>query len=92
MNYYNRYWDETTGEDLTDSWGTSTFYVEADADNIVSRQVQVFQNGKGLKYWSELREDDYGMISDQPLDSANFEQYKIHKTEFEKAWKKDYKR
>jgi hypothetical protein len=91
-NYYKRYWDETTGEELTDSWGTSTYYFESDMDNIVLRQIQVFENGIGLKYWNEFTEDNCGALSDQRLDANDFEQYKIDKVEFEKIWAADYKK
>jgi len=92
MNYYKRHWDETTGDELTDSWGTSTFFFETDFDNSVLRQLQVFENGKGLKYWEEFVGDAYGMLTDQPLDFEDFEQYRIDKNEFEKAWTTDYKK
>jgi hypothetical protein len=42
------------------------------------RQIQAFENGNGLKYWPEFTEDKY---------SDDFEQFKIDKIEFEKAWK-----
>jgi hypothetical protein len=92
MNYYKRHWDETTGEELTDSWGTSTYYFETDQENNVLRQIQVFENGNGLKYWNAFAEDNYGAMSDQPLDSDDFEQHKIGKAEFEKAWTMDYEK
>jgi hypothetical protein len=90
MNYYKRHWNETTGEELTDSWGTSTFYFETDRDNNVLRQIQVFENGKGLKYWTNFIKDKYGALSNQPLDPNDFSPYKIDKGDFEKAWTKVY--
>ena len=87
MNYYKRFWDETTGDDLTDSWGTSTFYFETDEENNVLRQVQVFQNEKGLKYGDEFSQDEYGFLSDQPLDDEEFKSLRIEKDEFENFWK-----
>jgi hypothetical protein len=90
MNYYRRLWDETTGDDLTDSWGTSTFFFETDTDDNVLRQLQVFENGKVLKYWDNFVGDAYGMLTDQPLDSDEFEKYRISKNEFEQAWTMDY--
>jgi hypothetical protein len=91
MNYYKRYWNESTGEELTDSWGTSTYYFETDQENNVLRQIQVFENGTGLKYWAKFTEDDYGALSDQPLDPDDFEPYKIDDVEFDKAWIIDYR-
>jgi hypothetical protein len=92
MNYYKRDWDETTGDELTNSWGTSTFYFETDQDNYVLRQLQVFKNGRGLKYWTEFTEDDYGMLSDQPLEPDDFVQHMIDKAEFEKVWEINYRK
>jgi hypothetical protein len=91
MNYYKRLWDETTGEELTDSWGTSTFYFETDNEHNVIRQLQIFQNGNALKYWDKFKEDKYGFVSDQPLDKEEFESYKIDKDEFEITWTKTQK-
>jgi hypothetical protein len=92
MNYYKRQWGETTGERLTDSWGTSTYYFEIDGDNFVLRQIQIFENGKGLKYSRDFIQDDYGALADQPLDLDDFARFKIEKTEFEEAWAKNYKK
>jgi len=91
MNYYKRNWDESKGDELTDSWGKSTYYFETDVDHTVLRQIQVFENGIALKYSDEFLCDNYGGLSDQPLDAHDFEQYKIEKDDFEKAWATDYK-
>lgn len=88
MNYYKRDWNETTGEDLTDSWGKSTFYFETDNDNNVLRQIQLFENGKTLKYDSDHLGDDFGSLSDQPLDREEFEEFKTTQSEFEIIWQK----
>jgi hypothetical protein len=92
MKYYKRHWDETTGDELTEPWGTSTFYFETDQNNNVLRQLQVFENGRGLKYWTEFSEDNYGMLSDQPLDADDFAQHMIDQAEFEKVWMIDYEK
>ena len=86
MKYYKRYWEETTGEDLTDSWGKSTYYFEVDSTNIPVRQIQVFENLNVLKYSSEKKSDEFGFISDQPLDEDEFSDFQIGKDEFEKNW------
>lgn len=86
MNYFKRHWDQTTGEDHTDSWGKSTYYFETDAEYFPTRQIQVFQNGKALKYDNEHISDDYGFLADQALEIEEFEPYKIDNVEFEKVW------
>ncbi|HMG88803.1 MAG TPA: hypothetical protein VK589_02050 [Chryseolinea sp.] len=92
MNYYKRHWDETTEGELTRSWGKSIYYFETDLDHTVLRQIQVYENGMGLKYSDEFICDNYGGLSDQPLDVQDFEKYKIDKNDFEKAWATDYKK
>lgn len=86
MNYYKRLWNETTGEELTDYWGTSTYYFETDSNNVVIRQIQVFKNGKALKYSQQFLQDNYGGLTDQPLDVEDYEPFKIDKSEFERVW------
>ena len=86
MNYYKRHWDETTGDELTNSWGTSRYYFETDNDNNVVRQIQLFENGKALKYDTEYLDDDFGGLSDQPLDIEEFEEFKTTHSDFENIW------
>jgi hypothetical protein len=84
--YYKRHWDETTGDALTDSWGTSTFYFETDRDFNVTRQIQIFELGQVLKYSDDYSADKFGALSDQPLDSDEFSEFAIDKTDFEQIW------
>ena len=86
--YFKRYWDETTGDELTDSWGTSTYYFETDADLNIIRQIQVFQNGQVLKYQQPFTEDEFGMLSDQRLDEEVFKEFSINSNEFTSTWNK----
>lgn len=84
--YFKRNWNETTGDELTDSWGTSTYYFETDLDLNIIRQIQVFQNGRVLKYHQEFMEDEFGMLSDQQLDKDEFEEFSIDNSEFTDTW------
>jgi hypothetical protein len=90
--YYKRYWEETTGEKLTDSWGTSTYYFETDIKLNVLRQIQVFENDKTLKYSSEILYDKYGQLTDQPLDEEDYKDFLIDSNEFEKIWSNNAKK
>lgn len=85
LKYFKRYWDETTGNDLTNSWGTSYYYFETDDQLNVLRQLEVFENGQILKYDTEYLEDKLGGLSEVPLDEE-FEAFQIDKTEFEQIW------
>ncbi len=84
--YFKRDWDETTGEPLTDSWGTSTYYFETTDLGEVMRQIQVFSNGRKLKYSLAKLEDEYGELADVPLDLDEFEEFITEKDDFENAW------
>ena len=86
LYYFKRYWDETTGDPSTNSWGTSTYYFETDAEGEVLRQLEVYQNGQRLHYDQNKMEDEYGGLSNVPLDLTEFDQFKIDKKEFEQAW------
>ena len=93
MNYYKRDWDETTGEEPTDSWGTSTYYFETDDSRNVNRQLQLYQNGRALKYDNIYLEDKFGGLSEVPLDLEEFLIYVISANEFEQIWlATDYKK
>ncbi|TWI79337.1 hypothetical protein IQ13_3741 [Lacibacter cauensis] len=86
FNYFKRFWDESTGDPLTDSWGTSTYYFETDSNGEVLRQIEVYENGKVLKYDQNNVEDEYGALSNNTLDVDEFKDFKIEKTEFEEVW------
>lgn len=84
--YFKRHWNETTGEELTDSWGLSTYYFETDIKFCVSRQMQLFDNGRILKYDTEYIEDKFGSLSETPLDINEYDSYRITQDEFEQVW------
>ena len=84
--YFKKFWDETTGEDLTDSWGNSTYYFETDLDYNVIKQIQIFENGKVLKYDGKNLEDEYGALADQKLGMEEFENNQIEVMEFKDLW------
>jgi hypothetical protein len=85
-HYFKREWDETTGDELTDSWGRSTFYFETDDQYIVVRQVQIFENENALKYDTEYVDDKFGGLSEAPIDMEEFAEYSITKEEFDQVW------
>lgn len=83
---YKRHWDETTGEELTDKWGTSIYYFETDEQLSVIRQIQVFKNGQVLKYSNDFPFDEFGMLPDQQLDKTEFQKFTITESEFTTTW------
>jgi len=84
--YFKRLWEETTGDPLTDSWGTSTFFFETNQYGDVLRQIQLYENGKKLRYDEQNLEDQFGALSGVSLDLVEFNEFKISKDEFEKEW------
>lgn len=86
MNYLKVYWDESTGNELTDSWGKSIFYFETDDSFNALRQVQVFDNKKALKYDTEYIDDKNGGLSEVPIIEKDIEAIRIEENEFLKIW------
>lgn len=85
--YFKKFWNETTGDEATDSWGSSTYYFETDENLNVLKQVQIFENKKILKYDEQNFEDQYGFLTDQPLEIENFEDSEISEIGFYEIWK-----
>jgi uncharacterized protein (DUF433 family) len=85
-NYFCRPWSETTSEPLTNDWGTSVYYFETDNLMNVLRQLEVFANGRVLKYDTEYTDDQFGGLSEVVLDAQEFAPYKISPKVFEDHW------
>ena len=86
--YFKKFWEETTGEELTDSWGDSTYFFETDKNLNVIKQIQLFRNGKILKYDEQYLEDDFGGLADQQLEITEFIDNEITEVEFLEMWDK----
>lgn len=83
--YFKRPWNETRG-DAYDNWGTSIWYFETNEKGEILRQIEVYENGRKLKYSSAFIADEYGCLGDQSLDLLDFQPYQIKKIAFEKVW------
>ena len=91
MHYFKRDWDEPTGGGLSESWGKSIYYFELDIRFNVLRQMQIFENGKTLKYDVEYVDDKFGGLAESPIELDGF--VEVTENEFEQLWKKSvYKR
>lgn len=86
--YFKKIWNESSGDDVTDSWGNSIFYFETEDNFEVIKQIQVFENGNILKYDEQNYEDEYGFLADQPLEIEDFEEEEISKINFYEIWDK----
>ncbi len=80
--YFKKFWDENTGEELTNDWGNSTYYFETDENLNVLKQIQIFENGNVIKYDEINNEDEYGFLADQPLEIEEFENCEISEEKF----------
>ena len=85
--YYKRHFDENRTEQSED-WGTCEYYFETNQNGEVLRQIEVYANGKTLKYNEQFIKDEFGFLTDQPLDLFDFEKFSINKTDFEFQWQK----
>jgi hypothetical protein len=83
--YYKRHFDEPRTEQ-SDLWGTCDYYFETNQEGEVLRQIEVYENGKRLKYSEQIIEDEFGFLADQPIDLLDFEKFAINKSDFESQW------
>jgi hypothetical protein len=78
---------------LTEGWGGISRYVEVGDDQLAVRQVDIFENGRVLRYDREHRWDDYGILmgvrfSRKPKWAAFFPGAEIiSKDDFERVWR-----
>jgi hypothetical protein len=87
LHYYKRHFDELRTEQA-EVWGTCDYYFETNQYGEVLRQIEVYENGKTLKYDERSIKDEFGFLADQPLNLSDFENFEIAKTEFELEWQK----
>lgn len=83
--YYKRHSEETRTEQY-ELWGTCDYYIETNLSGEILRQIEVYENGKRLKYSSQFTEDEFGFLGDQPIDLLEFEEFNIDKNDFELQW------
>jgi len=85
MRYFKRFWDEPrAGEN--GAWGCSWWYFEADDAGLVSRQIEVYNHGPTLRYDESRHNDEFGGLTDQPVDLREFAGFEIPQAEFERVW------
>jgi len=85
MRYYKYKWNELRADQF-DSWGYSLWYLEIGEDYYPNRQIEIYDNGKILKYSHDNIDDEYGGLGDQKIDLSEFEGVECTKTEFENNW------
>ena len=83
--YFRRHWQKTR-DDTYNHWGKSIWYFETTAKGDILRQMEVYENGRILKYSQTKMEDKYGFLEKRPLDLPNFQSFQIKRIDFEKIW------
>jgi hypothetical protein len=85
--YYKRHFDEPRTEQ-SDVWRTCDYYFETNQNREVLRQIEVYANGKRLKYSEQFIKDEFGFLADQALETFDLENFAITKNDFEDQWQK----
>ena len=83
--YYKRLCVEATDTSYPNDWGTCTYYFKANTEGGVEKQLQVFENGRSLRYSVLYPKDNYGQLTAMPLNLTEFEPFKITEHEFLKT-------
>ena len=89
MKYFKAKWNETRG-DKYDNWGTSIWLFELDNENLPLRQIEIYHNGKRLKYDRVNFQDKFGSLGDQALNIEEINSMngvEITLDEFDIEWK-----
>lgn len=63
------------------------FYFETDKNEYPIRQIEIWENGRILKYDTENFSDDYGFLADKPLKYEEFKDFEISQNNFEIVWR-----
>ena len=61
--FLKKYWNESTGNPKTNHWGMSTYYFETTETGEILKQIEIYANGKVLKYSDLHRIDEFGRLS-----------------------------
>ena len=85
MKYYKRNWEESHG-DAFDDWGKSIWCFETDNSGLPIKQIEIYENGKVLKYDQTKLVDNFGRLGDQELDLEEFSEFEITELDFKKVW------
>jgi hypothetical protein len=83
--YYKRHFDEIRTENY-EIWGTCDYYFETNQNGEILRQIEIYENGKKLKYSEQFTDDEFGFLADQPINLLDFEKFSITKNDFEYQW------
>lgn len=83
--YLKRHWNEGRGDEY-DAWGTSWWFFEVDEGGGVTRQAELYEIGRLLRYSAAHAEDEFGALAEISLDMPDAEYISISKEEFDAIW------
>lgn len=83
--YVKRHWNELRNDEH-DAWGTSWWYFEVDDKGRVLRQIEEYDSGMCLCYGEQHVEDEFGGLSQAPLDLSEPEYRVISSLDFYAIW------
>jgi hypothetical protein len=86
MRYFKRDGDVPRG-DANNAWGRSWWYFETDSTGAVTRQVEIYDHGPTLRYSFAHPRDEFGGLSDAPLDLKEFASFEVVGEAFDQAWR-----
>lgn len=83
--YVKRHWNQLRG-DKHGAWGTSWWYFEVDDEGGVFRQIEQYDSGVCLRYSEQHIQDEFGGLSQAPLNLSESGYTAISSQDFEAAW------
>ena len=86
MTYVKCHWDETRAGQYA-AWGQSWWYFEFGPDGQVTRHVEIYDNGRCLRYDNEHIQDEYGGLAEarrQDMDMPD--PIELTADQFEAVW------
>lgn len=82
MPFYRRRWEEPRGDEY-DDWGPAVYYFWVH-DGEIEQQIEVYDSGVMLAYDRHHREDQYGQLSVEPLDEAEWSAFEIDMSTYQR--------
>lgn len=79
--YFKRHWPDNRDDEYAD-WGGAIYYFACHSNGNPEQQIEVYDNGLVLIYDEVYSHDQYGMLSNQPLDPQEFASDEISSDEF----------
>ncbi|KAB8333689.1 hypothetical protein SD80_012205 [Scytonema tolypothrichoides VB-61278] len=80
--YYIGYWPEARSDEYG-HWGGATYYFECLSSGYPTRQIEIYDNGIVLIYNEQHISDQFGMLSDKPIEPFHKELREVSVDDFE---------